>query len=159
MSTGTTEEDVLEIAIEEQRRVYDDLSQSYDHAKIKVLTFLGGGLALLTYLYSTSNDLFVPQELYGQIFYFAGLTLIIGALGNLLSALRTSPWEVPTESKELRKINGSDSRLDYLRYTRDRYLACWDNNIKVYESKQRTLNISFMPLILGAIILIVLKTF
>lgn len=72
MAEPREEEKILEIAIEEQRRVFDHLNAGYEQAKVKLLTFIGAGLALMTYLFSSGN-LFVPEELYGKIFYFTGL--------------------------------------------------------------------------------------
>ena len=150
-------EEVLEIAIAEQRRVYDHLCESYQHVKIKILTFLGGGLALLTFLYSDGTT-FIPPQVYGRIFYFIGLTLLVSALIMLFVAIRPTYWEVPTESVDLRKLD-YDSPKDYLNYVKERYLICWDINRKAFQTKQKLLDFAFYPLIFGAIILVVLKIF
>jgi hypothetical protein len=151
------EEVILRIAIEEQRRVYDWLCVSYEQARVKILAFLGGGLALMTFLYS-DRRLFIPHEVYGKIFYFVGLGLILGALGILFHALRAMPWEFPIETKDLKKLP-TKKKVKYLEYTKERYLICYDINIKAYETKQKYLNMAFYPLIFGAIILVVLNLF
>src|SRR4051812_24138100 len=79
---------VLRIAIEEQRRVYDELNEATASIKIKILTLTGAGLALLTFLYANpsnlKNPLFIPPQIYGKIFYIVGLILTLGSLGMLL---------------------------------------------------------------------------
>jgi hypothetical protein len=71
MSTAEVSEDVqiqtLSIALEEQRRVYDWISDNYEQVRVKILTILGGGLAALTFLYA-SGQLFIPPQVYGRIF-------------------------------------------------------------------------------------------
>jgi hypothetical protein len=150
-------EEVLETAITEQRRVYDWLSTGYDQAKIKVLTFFGGGLGVLTFLYS-SGDTFIPHELYGKVFYFIGLGLMIFGLSTLVTAVQRRHWEFPTETRDLKALQ-YETKRDYLEYIRDRYVACYELNVKAYDDKHKLLDIAFYPLVFGAIILVVLKIF
>jgi len=154
--------EVLRIAIDEQRREHDELTSAFERLRFKILTLLGGGLALLTFLYSNpnpKNPLFLPSELYGKIFYFAGLVLIVGALSALLHATRPSGvWEVAPEADKLKRLS-EDDQAKYLAYVSKRYLVCYKNNCKEYSTKHKFLNMSFYPLVFGAIILIVIKLF
>jgi hypothetical protein len=152
--------EVLEIAVEEQRRVYDWLAGSYQQLRVKIITFLGGGLAVLTYLYTDIGPgrLFIPQEGYGKIFYFSGLALIVVSLAGLLIALKPTHWEFPIELKDLENIKEKDRR-EYLDYVNKRYLLCYNLNIVPYELKHKIFNGCFYPLVFGTIILVVLKIF
>ena len=145
----------LKTTIDELRRVYDWLCNAYGEVKVKILTFIGGDLAVLTFLYSDGNT-FIPKQTYGQVFYFIGLGLTILGLGYLFSAIRPKYWEFPTEHKDLEKMD-FDSELEYLDYVKERYLYCYNIDIKVYEDKQKLLNTSFYLLIFGAIILTIIK--
>jgi hypothetical protein len=154
----TTQVEVLEIAIEEQRRADNWISHNYDNVRNKILTLLGGGLASLTFLYA-SGDLFIPPEIYGKIFYFAALTLILFALSRLIVALQPMHWEFTIEDRDLNVIHTVQSKLEYLKYVKERYMLVYKMNISVYELKQRLFNLSLYPLIFGVMILVVIKQF
>ena len=73
---SSVEASILHTAIEEQRRVYDWLTGHYQQIRIKTLTFLGGGLTAMTFLYAGGGT-FIPREIYGKIFYFLALGLVM----------------------------------------------------------------------------------
>jgi hypothetical protein len=150
--------EVLKIAVDEQRRVDDWIAKNYDNVRNKILTLLGGGLASLTFLYS-SRQLFIPPEIYGKIFYFAGLSLIILGISTLIHALRPMHWEFTTEDKDLMNIHKVETVTEYLLYVRDKYMAAYKTNLHAYEYKQKLFNFSLYPLIFGVIILVVIKLF
>lgn len=148
---------VLQATIAEQQRVYDELVESKRQVNIKTLTLGGAGLALFTYLY-TGGDLFIPDEIYGRILYVIGAVLALGAEGVLLFAIKPSGrWELPTESEHKLKNLSETSERDYLEYIKDRYIYCFKHNSKHYSKKQRLMNLSFFPLVFGAIILVAIK--
>lgn len=152
-------EGVLELTIEEQRRVYDWISKGYDQLRLKLLTILGGGLGALTFLYS-SGELFIPTtDVSGKIFYFFGLAMTLGAVGVLIVALKPLDWEFPTENKDIAELDKFETRYDYLVYIKDRYQICYEINISAYNYKQKLFNYALYPLIFGIIILVVLKLF
>ena len=154
--TGPSVE-VLKVTIDEQRRVYDELVDSKKHLDIKTLTLTGAGLALLTYLYASGN-LFVPEQLYGQILYVIGAVLAFGAVGTLLYAVKPSgQWQFPTETDEKLVDLAEADEQAYLVYVKNRYIYCYKNNIKYYSKKQRLMNLSFFPLVFGGIILVAIK--
>lgn len=151
--------ELLETAIEELRRTYDELSKDYDQVRIKILTFLGGGLALLSFLYA-AGDLFIPIELYGRIFYFTGLALTISALVILFYSLKPVQWLIPVDFKEIEKFEARKTKKDdYLVHLKEEYVTTLRKNMGKYQFKQNLLNISSNQLIIGAIILLVLKFF
>lgn len=154
----------LELAIEEQRRDYDFLQNLQSDVKIKTITFLGASLGLLGYLYTTAERgsiqqrLFIPNQIYGMIFYAFGLVMLLAAVTLLMIALyKNHSWQTAYDN------NQEDSYLDnyqsYLEYMSKRYLKISINNSKTYEQRRQLLNLSFMPMVLGSIILLLLKTF
>ena len=148
---------ILELMISEIRRADDWVNDGYKRVKTKTLTFLGGSFALLTFLYADGVT-FIPKEVYGKIFYFAGLGLILGGMIALFVSLHPRRWEFSLESKDLpRLIKGS--KLEYLEHVKDRYLFAYKANLKTHDKNAILLNRSFYPLILGATILVVLKIF
>lgn len=150
--------EVLRIAIDEQRRVYDEISNSKHAVAVKTITLAGAGLALLTYLYADGN-LFIPDEQYGKIFYFVGALLTLSAISMLLFATKPlGKWMVPTENTRLKELAERDERK-YLEYVSKSYTDCFDHNLKHYHHKQRLMNYAFYPLVFGAIILVVIKIF
>ena|SRR5579862_8159721 len=155
--------EVLRVAIEEQRRFHDELTEAYHGVSVKILTLAGGGLALLTFLYSNpadpKNPLFIPQQLYGKIIYFAALLSTLAALGLLIHGIKpTGQWEVAPETEALESLDETDEHK-YLLYVKNRYVACFKNNLKEYSFKHKYLKLSFYPLVFGAIILVVIKLF
>lgn len=154
--------EILEIAIEEQRRSDSWIAHNYDNVRNKILTLLGGGLAALTFLYSSGNSngsLFIPPEVYGKIFYFIALFLILFGISGLIMALRPRHWEFTTESRELASISTVQSKLKYLQYVKERYMIAYKNNIVAYENKQKLFNISLYPLVFGIMMLVIIKLF
>ena len=72
------EKETLKLSIEELKVMHDEICENYSNAKSKILFFLAGAFAFLSYLF-TGKDLFIPDELYGAIIYFLGLALCIPA--------------------------------------------------------------------------------
>lgn len=148
---------INKITIDEMRRTYDALSNTNDKLRVKILTFIGAGLALMTYLYN-DNSLFIPNEIYGMIFYFTGLGFIIAAMIILLLGLRPHPWRLTTEIKQIKK-NDYKNEEEYLEYVKEQYVEAFELNSKGYESRHSSVNVGFVLLIVGAFILIVIKNF
>lgn len=149
--------ELLELSIVEQKLVYHDLNDNYRQIKVRTIAFLGAGFAVMTFLYS-SGEIFYPKQTYGKLFYLSGLGLVIAGFSLLFVALQAVHWEFPTEKERLKKLDFSSKRK-YLEYIRDRYLLCYSINASVCEKKHRLLRMSFYPLVIGLIILIVLKLF
>lgn len=149
--------EIYKTSIDELRRMHDEITNCYREAKTKILTFMGGDLAILSYLYS-SGKLFFPKEVYGQIFYIVGLALCIFALTLLFLAIQPIPWTIPTERKKQRKIEQNEY-LPYLIYTQETYLDAIENNLPLYEKKQKYLNIAVSSLVIGAVLLLIIKNF
>jgi len=155
----------LELGIEEQRRDHEVFNTLYAQAKTKNFTFLAAALALLGFLYGAtpegaktlSEKLFIPQEPYGVIIYFLSLAAFLGSIGALLYALRAQPWSTAYDNNQEDCI--ADDYERYLEYMKKCYLASSAINMSSYKRKQNMLDMTFMPLLAGGILLLVLKTF
>lgn len=165
MTTNTKDRiKILELEIEEQRRDYDVLKEAYESAKVKNITFLAAGLALLTYLYASTSGsnlrekLFIPKEAYGVIIYGASAAMFLFALAMLLYALKTRRWSTAYDNNQEEMVSAHGYEY-YLQYMKRRYLSVYSNNSATYKAKQTLLDMSFIPLVSGGIILVVLKTF
>ena len=164
MATKPEKIKILELQLEEQRKDYSFLCEAYESAKVKNITFLAAGLALLTYLYASSEDgdlrskLFIPQQPYGVIVYTISTLLFISALVLLIYALRPRKWGTAYDSGQEEILTQQDYEF-YLRYMCRRYDTISKVNTKSYAIKQNLLDMSFLPLIVGGILLVVLKTF
>jgi Ca2+/Na+ antiporter len=156
---------LLEVAVDELRRAYDELDKDYDQVRVKALTFLGGGLALLTFLYSGKThsgkvDLFIPHQVYGMVFYFGGLVFVLFAIALLFYTLKPVYFREPTENEEIEKLDERHrTKNSYLVFLKEEYSKCLEHNGDQYSQKQKLLNIAFFLLVTGAIILLVLKQF
>lgn len=151
-------DEMLKVTIEELRRTNDWLSEAYDKVKVKTFTFLGGGLGLLVFLYSPDGDIFFPIETYGRIFYVIGFASLVSSLVMLFFSLLPRMWIFSIDRDEIVEMNFTDDN-HYLQYVKSNQLKAYEANSKTYAKNHRVLALSFYPLIIGAIILIVLKTF
>lgn len=151
-------DEMLKVTIDELRRTNDWLNSAYDRVKVKTFTFLGGGFALLLYLYSPNGDVFFPKEFYGQIFYVIGLALLVSAMVMLFFSLLPRMWIFSIDREDLSDMNFVDDN-HYLQYVKNNQLKAYEQNSRTYAKNHRVLALSFYPLIIGAIILVVLKMF
>lgn len=167
---GAPSSDVLEVAVTEQRRLHDELSSSFKGLRTKILTFIGAILALLTFLYagasaagsdeaSVRERLFIPQELYGVIFYFVGLVCLVYALAKLIHGARPGArWHAPLELQDYELLSGKDKQK-FLLHLKDDYVRTTKENLRTHAEKSEAVQGSFYPLLLGAILLVVLRYF
>lgn len=162
-----TDKKTLGIYITEQRRFHDELTSSFNTARGRITTYIGVILAFLAFLYSGALDsdktatekLFIPPELYGQIFYSTGLFMLLYALGRLIHGSRPNgSWDVAFQSEDCGEIE-SVNEARYLVKLKNDYESARAKNITTYNKKYEAIKDSFYPLLLGAIILIVLRYF
>lgn len=146
---------VLELSLDELRIIYSRLDRAVSHLRTRIVTYLGAGLALLSWLYR--DDLFIPDERYGKVFYFLGLGLMVSGLGALLHALKPNSWSVPIESK-LSKISRSNSKLILIELLVEEYVESMHSNISRYERRVPYYYTGFMQLLCGGILLLVIKS-
>lgn len=154
----------LELLLAEQRIDYEVLSKLYEGVKVKNLTFLGAILGILIFLYSNVDKslplmerLFIPAEPYGLAIYVLAILALFFSLGALLWALRARRWQTCYEELHIDFIKEHDY-VTYLEKLTQTYESMSVNNLDSYEKKQSLLDISLLPMIAGAIILLLLKT-
>lgn len=153
----------LEKTIEEQRRDYDCVEILYSQAKTKNITFLAAALALLGYLYggtggsSLKEKLFIPDEPYGVIVYVISFFIFVSAIIILLINLKPYRWST-AHDPQMDELAPKDYEK-YLEYIRKRYDYISNINCISYSKKQTLLDVSFLPLVGGGIMLLILKTF
>jgi hypothetical protein len=75
----------------------------------------------------------------------------------MVAVIKTRTWSTAFDN-ELDKGAPKDYE-GYLVYTKERYNKISVTNCRAYNGKQALLNISFLPLVLGGTILLLLKTF
>ncbi len=148
---------ILKLSVEELRRMHDELCDTYTSAKNKILAFLAGELGFLSYLYYGGN-LFFPQQIYGQIFYFIGIALLLIALAILFIAVQPVVWVIPTETK-VHKDSKYVSYENFLQYIKDQYVEAFLINNAHCSKKHKLLNMAFYLLVIGATLLSVIKNF
>lgn len=154
---------VLKVEIEEQRRDFDFLERLAERAGLKNITYLTASLVLLGYLYTGNEQtnlrtkLFIPNEPYGVIIYALAFLLFISAIAMLLMALKPRTWFTAYDNDQEDILTEDEER--YLKYMKKRYVVCSKNNAASYGKKQALLEMSFPPLVLGGILLLLLKTF
>jgi len=153
--------------IDGQNRYHEELSASNESSKKRIATHIGLILALLAFLYAGALDasksvqerLFIPTELYGQIFYAAGLFFILLALGRLIHGSRPNgSWSIGHESSDSQAVE-SMTEKDYLIKLKNDNEESRKYNVDQYNKKYFALKDSFYPMLLGAIIMIVLRYF
>lgn len=146
------------IAIEELRRYYDQVSELYTQIRTRILAFLGGGFAVLGYLYGNGGDLFIPKQIYGMIFYLIGFMSFTTAMSTLFRATRPVIWRIPTEIKDLKQMKFKNE-LKLLEYIKDEYLEAIRIDSLHCEKKQQLLTYALYLEVIGGIVLLVLKNF
>ncbi len=157
----------LRIYINEQRHFHDELTTANLSLKNKIATYIGAILAFMAFLYVGALDesktvlerLFIPDELYGKIFYAAGLLFLLMALGKLINGSRPNgTWSVGYESSDINSIEIMKEE-DYLIKLKNDNDNARKSNILQYNSKFTSLKDSFYPMLLGATIMIVIRYF
>lgn len=155
----------LELTIEEQRRDHDFLDRAYGRVNTKIITFLAATLGLLGYLYvsdssakSLKDKMFIPDEAYGVVIYAVAFGLFLTGIAALLYALRPGKWSTAYEVDYVDPNNNCNYE-HHLQYMKNRYDKCAQTNGASYVKKQKLLDFSFIPLLLGGILLLILKTF
>ena len=156
---------ILRLTIEELRHTYDWVDAAFVRMRTKSLTFIGGGLTALAFLYA-DGDTFIPSDTSGKIFYFVGFGLLTAAIATLLVVLlRNMSKEFSIEDSDIEAIrfpNNKDflaSEEAYLQYVKERYYKAYRMNREVYEYCCKWQQRAFLPFLAGAIILAVLKIF
>lgn len=170
MGTGgrmAADKEALKLYVAGQQKFHDELTTAHIGVINRIVTYIGAVLAFLTFLYigaldttkSVAERLFIPDELYGKIFYVAGLFFILLALGRLIHGFRPNgTWSVGFRSSDINEIEEMDEEAYLIKLKNDNDEAR-KSNISQYEKAFGSLKAAFYPLLIGAIVLIVLRYF
>jgi hypothetical protein len=161
------DKEALKHYVSEQHRFHDELTKANDAIKNKIVAYIGAIFAFLAFIYVGALDatktvperLFIPDELYGKIFYAAGLFFILLALGKLIHGSRPSGyWSVGFQSSDLENIEIMEEE-EYLVKLKNDNDDARKENLRQYDKSYAALKDAFYPMLLGAIILVVLRYF
>lgn len=163
----STDKQTLKEYIKQQENFYNAITGANHNLKNKIMTYTGTILALLAFLYSGALDekksvlqkLFIPEELYGKIFYAVGLFLVLYAFGKLLKGARPNGrWHMGFASDDVKLVENMKEE-DYLKKLKDDNDEALDCDLKEYNSRFVAIKDSFYPMVIGGIILVVLRYF
>lgn len=149
--------DVVRLQLEEWRRKYDDISNSYDKVRSRSVTLLTIQLGLFGYFISQLDNLIKP-ELYGKIFFVFGCALGLYASFLTLRNYRAiGDWLSPMYDLEIEKMNNSENLSDATKVIVDDYKISYESNMSIHHLAARRLNNSLFISIASVIILMVLN--
>jgi hypothetical protein len=150
-------EQIETVAVEELRRKYDELCRDYDQLRIRVLAFITGELALVTFLFS--KGIHLPTVIYGIVFLAIGTVCIIASFVILLFSLRGIEWHRPISRHYIQDIDREafPDKETFLAYIKEAYTHVLDSNIPRVGKISRLFDISLMLLIAGVIIVMIIK--
>lgn len=155
----STSEDLLCLGLDELRRYYDKISNDYDRVRTKVLTLFGGALVLLSFLYA-GGDLFIPEAVYGKIFYVVGLAALVVGVIILAWATRPGIWAIPGELKEASRLTSRyKDKEEYLEYLRLEYIEGITFCKAKLAAKVQMLDLGGTLVFFGGIMLLIIKYF
>lgn len=153
--------------IRQQERFHDELTAEKNRIKTKNYTYIAAIFTFFAFIYSSAlNDskpvqdrLFIPDELYGIIFYAAGLFFLMYALGKLIHGARPyGVWYVGYESEDAEAVE-TMSEDDYMVKLKNDNETAHERNIAQYNKHYIAVKDSFYPMVIGAIVLVVLRYF
>lgn len=162
---------ILRIALEEQRLFHQELTGAFETQRNRIVYYIGAILAVLTFIYSgaldtsksTQQKLFIPEELYGMLFYFFAVACIVYALFILVKGMHPNEkWTIFTDTTEQKVLGGVDPKMserDYLQAMVDGYEQATNDNLRAHARKSQATRAAFFPMLIGAILLVVLRFF
>jgi hypothetical protein len=148
-------EEVLQLALIEAHKKYERVNNDYNQNSTKLFTLLATELAILTFLFASDGG-FLPEKLYGIIFYAIGVALVILAVAALFWGTLSNDWEEPAELKELQTLR-YDSKAAFLEYLKDDYLVAYQFCLEQYTKRRKLLDWSIFLFVGGVTILMILK--
>lgn len=151
---------LLELTIDELRRLYDFMDRTYDGLRTKALALLAGEVAILTFLFASDgrrNPILANPSDY--IFLGIGVTALILAFLTFLWILQPVQWEHPPESRDLRDLKDryDNNSTRYLESLKNHYLDVIPScNSKITKKSGGFVRAIYL-LVVGIVIVAVLK--
>lgn len=148
---------ILHLSIDESRRTYDHIANTYDQLRAKALAIIAGEIAIVAFIF-TGDSLKIPHVYYGLIFFFVAIVFMLAAFGGLLWTLAALQWRIPSDLAQTSKLLTSyDTELEFLEYLNDDYSAVAQYCAQCVDKKSKMFDKALYFLEAGAIILLVLK--
>lgn len=155
MSYTAGEKSVLRMSIEELRHCYDHICNIYDQLRLKALALIAGEIAIVSFIFGTSDRLEVPKAADRRIFLSVGIIALVVAFGLLLWIISTVTWRFPHDFENaayiLKKAHSDED--EYLEYLHDDLVKDVNANLAITSPKLKKFNWSVYLLSAGAIIL------
>ncbi len=154
------EEKTLAVAIEEQRRAYDHISNIYDQLRIKALALIAGEVAVITFIFSGDSARYAPIGVDRMIFFYTGIALLLASAVILLWIVSTVGWKLAHSSmSSLTLRNEYPTHLKFLRYLNDDYCKVNAHCQGIINKKCARFNVVVYLMPIGVIMLLVITKF
>lgn len=148
---------VKSLQLDEWRRKYDAIDNSYDRIRSRSITLLTIQIGVISY-FITRLETLIKSEIYGVIFLIFGSVMALVAIGFSIQNYRSKKrWSSPMYELEIEKMNQAKQYSDALDILLDDYRGSYDNNCQIHEPAAKRLNQSLFIFIGAAIILLALN--
>jgi hypothetical protein len=158
---GENHKDLLQLGIDELRRLYDAVSHSHDNLRAKALALLVAEIAIVTFLFSAGDpNPFSVKIIYGIVFLAIGILCLIGSFVTFLWVISPiKEWEHPPETKDLKNIhkNFDNSPAKFLTTLKDDYLRCIPSCISTLSKRSQKFSAAVYLLSAGIFIILMIK--
>lgn len=148
----------LDAKIEIEDNRYDRTDKHFLENKNRRILLVSAELVIFMYLFSDLQNM-VPNELYGQIFFAAGVMFAIASLVFSFMHCRPIAWPEPIGPIEIEKINSAHTELEWKSVIYDDYRACNVECKKILSNLAKTLKYSLFCFVISVIILVIIKYF
>jgi hypothetical protein len=151
------EKELLTLAIDELRRHYDNVNDSFNHLRTKALALLVGEVAIITFIFS-SPGLVMPKIVYGIIFLATGVALLIISFVLFLAVLSSASWCHPPDTNITKRLQKFfDSPVEFLIYMKDDYEDCIVKCIGIVGIRSSRFMWAVYAFSIGTLMLVVIK--
>lgn len=145
-----------ELTLSELRRLYDRINADYNTLRGRIFTLLGGELIAVSFIFGGEN--FLPHQVYGKVFYFIGIGLILLATAFLYMGSSPVLWSAPFELKEAKQMPEKYNTSEELhKYVKEEYIESIEHCMGKHEEKVRHFTLALRLLFSGVIMLLILK--
>lgn len=163
--TPDQERDYIELLKEcvgELRRLYDNISNSFEQLRTKALAILAGEVAIITFLFAPTDNgsFFGPVvPVYGFVVFGLGIALLIIAFGMFLTVLSSVGWTHPPEEKDIvdLKKRFNNSPVEFLEYLKGEYMGAIKHCIGKTNSRAKRFMIGIYSFSAGITMVVLIK--
>lgn len=155
------EKELNRLAVEELRRLYDNIDRSFDNLRTKALALLAGEVTIVTFLISSSHKHPIfhgDVPIYGIVFYGLAILSFVIAFLIFVNVFSTVEWQHPPEEKDVQNITDRFNHrpLKFLEYLKDEYLECINRCGSIVSTKALRFMRGVYALLIGIFIMLML---